>query len=153
MKTRRRAFLKRLPAAVGAGLATPTVIAAADAARQAPAAQPSAGITTEMLGVAQQIAGVSLPVAERESARSLVARNLANIEAIRKVTIASETEPAFSFKPTLDGNLRRFRYGQRRGGAESAGARRWQRPAGRGGERQGEDHAVPKAGEPRGVGV
>jgi len=103
MRTRRRTFLKRLPAAIGAGLAAPTVIAHADTVAQAPAAQPAAGITAETLGVAQQIVGVSLPAPERESARTLVARNLANIEAVRKVTIASETEPAFSFRPTQAG--------------------------------------------------
>jgi Asp-tRNA(Asn)/Glu-tRNA(Gln) amidotransferase A subunit family amidase len=103
MKTPRRTFLKRLPAAVGAGLATPTVLASAHTVSQAPAGQPAAGITAETLGVAQQIVGVSLPAAERESARTLVARNLANIEAVRKVLIASETEPAFGFRPTQTG--------------------------------------------------
>ncbi len=65
-----------------------------------PAATPTpTGITAETLGVAQQIVGVNLPEAERESARALVQRNLANIEAVRKVTVPSELEPAFSFRP------------------------------------------------------
>jgi len=101
MRTKRRTFLKQLPVAVGAGLAVPAAVTNADAAPQAAASQTADGITAEALGVAQQIAGVSLPIEEREAARALVTRNLANIEAIRRVTIASETEPAFSFRPTL----------------------------------------------------
>ncbi|HEX5070641.1 MAG TPA: amidase [Vicinamibacterales bacterium] len=101
MKTKRRTFLKRLPAAVGAGLAAPIAVSAAELQAQAPAAQPAGGVTAETLGVAQQIAGVSLPIEEREAARTLVVRNLANIEAIRNVKIAPEVEPAFSFRPTL----------------------------------------------------
>jgi Asp-tRNA(Asn)/Glu-tRNA(Gln) amidotransferase A subunit family amidase len=95
----RRRFLKAIPAAVGAGLVTSAVAEAAvqSAAAQAPA---NAAITAETLGVAQQIVGVALPTEERESARSLVARNLANIEAIRKVPLTPDVEPAFSYRVT-----------------------------------------------------
>ena len=104
---RRRRFLKALPAAVGAGLVAPAV---ADAALQSPAAQAPANsaITAETLGVAQQIVGVALPVEERESVRSLVARNLTNIETIRKVPLTPDVEPAFSYRVTTgnDGSRR-----------------------------------------------
>jgi Asp-tRNA(Asn)/Glu-tRNA(Gln) amidotransferase A subunit family amidase len=79
-------------------MAMPAIADAQDPA--APAAAPSSsGITAETLGIAQQIAGVNLPVAERESARTLVQRNLTNIEAIRNVSVSSDLEPAFSFRP------------------------------------------------------
>lgn len=56
-------------------------------------------ISADGLGAAQHIIGVNLPLAERESARPIVIRNRDNYEAIRKVVIPSETEPAFSFRP------------------------------------------------------
>jgi len=93
-RRRRRAFLKQLPAAIGAGLVAPAVVEA-----QGQAAPGTGAITAELLGAAQQVAGVALPASERESARALVARNLANIEAIRAVAVPSETEPAFSYRP------------------------------------------------------
>ncbi len=100
MKTPRRTFLKSVPVAVGAALVPASLPVQADAAPQAPAAQPAAGITADMLGVAQQVVGVTLPSDEREAARPLVTRNLANIEAIRNVPVSSEVEPAFSYRPT-----------------------------------------------------
>ncbi len=92
----RRVFLTQIPVAVAAGLAVPVMGASQE---PAPAtAQAPSGITAETLGIAQQIVGLNLPVAERESARTLVQRNLANIEAIRKVRVPSDLEPAFSFR-------------------------------------------------------
>ena len=98
-KETRRRFLKAIPTAVGAGLIAPDVL---DAALPTPAAQtPASGaITADTLGVAQQIVGVALPADEREAARTLVARNLANIEAIRKVPLTPDVEPAFSYRVT-----------------------------------------------------
>ena len=93
MRKPRRAFLKQLPAVVGAGLAAPQIVQA-----QQPAGA-AGGITAEQLAIAQQVAGVSLPAAEREAARTLVTRNLANIEAIRNVKLDATVEPAFSYRP------------------------------------------------------
>jgi Asp-tRNA(Asn)/Glu-tRNA(Gln) amidotransferase A subunit family amidase len=56
-------------------------------------------VTADGLGAAQHIIGVNLPVAERESARPIVIRNREHYDAIRKVVIAPEVEPAFSFRP------------------------------------------------------
>jgi Asp-tRNA(Asn)/Glu-tRNA(Gln) amidotransferase A subunit family amidase len=90
----RRTFLKAVPAALTAA-AIPRPAAAKDA--QAPVT--SHIITADDLGVAQQVAGVNLPLAERESARPIVVRNRDNYEQLRNVHIPSETEPAFSFRP------------------------------------------------------
>jgi Asp-tRNA(Asn)/Glu-tRNA(Gln) amidotransferase A subunit family amidase len=56
-------------------------------------------ITADGMGAAQHLIGVNLPLGERESARSIVIRNRDNYEAVRKVPIPTETEPAFSFRP------------------------------------------------------
>src|SRR5262249_41921628 len=79
-RRRRRSFLKQVPAPRAVTLAAPSLFEA-----QTQPAAPAPGITAETLGAAQQVAGVSLPAAERESARPLVARNLGNIEAVRNV--------------------------------------------------------------------
>jgi Asp-tRNA(Asn)/Glu-tRNA(Gln) amidotransferase A subunit family amidase len=91
----RRTFLKTIPTAVAASVA-----ASAVSAQQT--ATPTVDIiSADSLDVAQQIIGVALPDAERESARPLVIRNLDNYATIRRITIPSETEPAFSFHPPL----------------------------------------------------
>ena len=64
--------------------------------------EPSAGldiITADTMEAAQQLAGISLPVTERESARPIVVRNRDNYELLRRVSVPSATEPAFSFRP------------------------------------------------------
>jgi Asp-tRNA(Asn)/Glu-tRNA(Gln) amidotransferase A subunit family amidase len=95
----RRTFLKSLPTVVaGAAVAVPH---GADAApvQQAPmGAEPA---TVDALDAAQQLIGVNLPVAERDSARPLVLRNRDSYDVIRKVVVPSETEPAFSFRVPL----------------------------------------------------
>ena len=96
----RRSFLKSLPTAIAAGAAAPAI-----AAQEGGTAQTEA-ITADMLGVAQQVSGVQLPDAERESARPLVTRNRDNYELIRKVAVPSETEPAFSFRPSRPASAR-----------------------------------------------
>lgn len=96
----RREFLKQVPVALVTGIAGSSFAAPAAAQSPAPAsASLPSGITAETLGIAQQIVGVNLPEAERESVRTLVQRNLANIEAVRSVKVPSELEPAFSFRP------------------------------------------------------
>jgi hypothetical protein len=95
----RRSFLKHVPATIAAGIAAPAIVIA-DQTPSAPAAPQATGpITAETLGIAQRIVGVDLPVAERELARTLVQRNLTNIEAVRNVSVPAELEPAFSFHP------------------------------------------------------
>ncbi len=85
----RRAFLKAFPAAVAAGATAPSLAYA----------QLPDGVTAASLDVAQQIVGVELPTGEREQARTIVARNRENYDLLRQVTVSSDVEPAFSFRP------------------------------------------------------
>ena len=94
----RRSFLKAVPAAVGSAVVRPTNAKAQSTPAASRATEPEI-ITADGLGAAQHVIGVNLPLAERESARSIVIRNRDNYEAIRRVTVPSETEPAFSFRP------------------------------------------------------
>ncbi len=107
----RREFLKQVPVAVATGIAGSYVgradLEASGRLQDQSALRTPAGITAETLGIAQQIVGVNLPEAERESARTLVQRNLANIEAVRKIVVPSELEPAFSFRPPVPGRKAR----------------------------------------------
>src|SRR5580765_544402 len=95
---RRRTFLKQIPAAIAAGLAAPAVLAA-DAAQTPPTPQTNGGLTADTLAAAQQVAAVSLPATELESARSLVNNNLRNIALVRDVALTPDVEPAFSYRP------------------------------------------------------
>jgi Asp-tRNA(Asn)/Glu-tRNA(Gln) amidotransferase A subunit family amidase len=100
----RRSFLKSLPTAFVAGTAVTTTAAAALPPTDQPVQAPDV-VTSDALGVAQELVGLGLPQAERESARSLVVRNRENYELIRRVSIPAETEPAFSFRlPRPNGN-------------------------------------------------
>jgi Asp-tRNA(Asn)/Glu-tRNA(Gln) amidotransferase A subunit family amidase len=90
----RRSFLKTLPTVIAGTATAPALLRAQHAAAPRP-------ITADDLAVAQQIVGVHLPDSERESARVIVARNRDNIEQLRRVPLASETEPAFSFRPAI----------------------------------------------------
>ena len=93
----RRSFLKSLPTAFATG-----AVATSGSAAPAPidqSVQVPDVVTSDALGVAQELVGLGLPPAERESARPLVVRNRDNYELIRRVSIPSETEPAFSFRP------------------------------------------------------
>ncbi len=95
----RRTFLKSIPTVVaGAAGAVPTE-SLAGPGQQAPAA--SDPISADALEIAQQLIGVNLPAGERDSARPLVTRHRDSYDAIRKVTLPSETEPAFSFRIPL----------------------------------------------------
>ena len=95
----RRAFIKSIPTAFAAGAA-----ASSSSAATAPPIEQSVQapdvVTSDALGAAQELVGLGLPPAERESARPLVVRNRENYELIRRVTIPLETEPAFGFRPS-----------------------------------------------------
>ena len=115
----RRTFLKSLPTVVAASAAAnaASVPASAAAFQSTPAPDE---VTTDALGVAQQLIGVELPHGERDSARPLVSRNRENYEALRKVTVPAETEPAFSFRPRRPHTPRR-RGARRRSAAPATG--------------------------------
>jgi Asp-tRNA(Asn)/Glu-tRNA(Gln) amidotransferase A subunit family amidase len=92
----RRFFLKSVPAALAATAVVPANLRAIDT--QAPSTAPDI-ITADDMAAAQHLAGIDLPVAERESSRPIVVRNRDHYELLRRVTVPSETEPAFSFRP------------------------------------------------------
>lgn len=96
----RRSFLKTVPAAIASATVSAPVSAAASASDLAEATQNAPEIiTADGMGAAQHIIGVNLPPGERESARPIVIRNRDHYDALRNVTLAPETEPAFSFRP------------------------------------------------------
>jgi Asp-tRNA(Asn)/Glu-tRNA(Gln) amidotransferase A subunit family amidase len=91
----RRAFLKHISTGIAVSAATSgTASAAVDQAPPAPEI-----ITADGMSAAQHIVGVNLPSGELESARPIVVRNRENYQALRHVTLAPGTEPAFSFRP------------------------------------------------------
>jgi Asp-tRNA(Asn)/Glu-tRNA(Gln) amidotransferase A subunit family amidase len=95
MSTRRR-FLKTLPAALAAGAAAPAL------ARQQPP-EPAARVPKEALDCAEKIIGLDFNDAEEEMALRGVNRNLESFEALRKIDIPPDTEPAVVFRPYLSG--------------------------------------------------
>ena len=90
----RRRFLKTIPAAVAAGLATPAV---------AQTGQPPQRIGAETLDCAEKIFGVDFPPEHEEAAAAGVNRNLATYEQLRELDIPLDTEPAVTFRPYLPG--------------------------------------------------
>ncbi|MGE5360106.1 MAG: amidase family protein, partial [Bacteroidales bacterium] len=92
----RRRFLQAVPAAVAAGLAVPAL---ARQAQQAPANK----FGKDVLKCGEQIAGVTFTDAEEDMMLSGVNRNLSAFEALRKIDIPLDTEPAITFRPYLPG--------------------------------------------------
>src|SRR5690242_6858155 len=89
-KSGRRAFLKLMPAAVGAGVVASRAIGSG-AEQQA--------IGKETLECGERLAGVGFSDAEHELMRQSVATNRNHFDALRKVEIDYDVEPAFTFKP------------------------------------------------------
>ncbi len=96
----RRGFLRAMPAAVGAGLAAPAL------GQQTPAEQ-TQRVSKNALEGAEQIAGLSFTDAEEDlilastASQGNVNDNRQHYDTIRNVPIPAETEPAFSFRPSL----------------------------------------------------
>ncbi|HEY7789800.1 MAG TPA: amidase [Vicinamibacterales bacterium] len=95
----RRRFLKTVPVAMAAGLATPAF------ARQQPAGPPPASgpITTSVLKDAEAIDGMHYTDAEAQMALRNVNDNLESYDTLRKVDVPLGTEPAFTFRPYMAG--------------------------------------------------
>src|SRR5262249_5756563 len=91
LRPSRRAFLKVMPAAVGAGLVAP------HAAQQG--AEPPGALTADALACAERVAGVTFSVGEHEVMRQSVATNRDHFDALRRIPIGEDVEPAFTFKP------------------------------------------------------
>ena len=104
-KINRRLFVKLLPAAGGAGAAITNLDArpgsAIAEARQAQ--QPPQRVTKESLRAAEQLIGIELTDAQEAMALPSVNRNMANYEALRKIDVPLDTEPAIAFHPAPTG--------------------------------------------------
>jgi Asp-tRNA(Asn)/Glu-tRNA(Gln) amidotransferase A subunit family amidase len=98
----RRSFIKLLPAAGAASMTITNsdLITAQTQQAQQPASQK---VTQEMLRCAEQLIGIELTEAQEAMALSGVNRNLANYEALRKIEVPLDTEPAIAFHPALPG--------------------------------------------------
>ncbi|MGH9799581.1 MAG: amidase family protein, partial [Blastocatellia bacterium] len=115
-KLNRRSFVKLLPAAGAIGL---TMTAAESVpAQNAGQQQAAQRITREMMQAAEKLIGIEFNEAQENMALPGVNRNLANYEALRKIDVPLDTEPATAFHPALPGKLKIYR--QRAVAAKSA---------------------------------
>ena len=106
----RRNFLKGVPAAVAAvgplasGFTSPAEAGdPAAAVGAAPGLQESSGLRQESLRSAQELSGLHFTDAETAMALSGVSRNRDSFEALRRLDIPLDTEPAIAFHPYLPG--------------------------------------------------
>src|SRR5215467_6270932 len=91
----RRTFVKLLPAA---GLGGVAIANPRQAQRQTPQ-----NVTKETLHAAEQLIGIELSDAQEAMALPGVNRNLASYEALRKIDVPLDTEPAIAFHPAPPG--------------------------------------------------
>lgn len=111
----RRKFVKALPALGIAGVAASRL--PLDVLAQTPGATPAPRITKEMMRQAEKLIGIELTDAQEAMALGGVNRNLDSYEAIRKVDVPLDTEPAIAFHPArakkeLYAQRSKFRYGK-----------------------------------------
>jgi Asp-tRNA(Asn)/Glu-tRNA(Gln) amidotransferase A subunit family amidase len=99
----RRSFVKLLPVATAAGLTIPGAEAASPHNPQNQ--QGAQKVTREMMHAAEQLFGVELTEAHEAMALPGVNRNLTSYEALRKIDVPLDTEPAMAFHPALPGKL------------------------------------------------
>jgi Asp-tRNA(Asn)/Glu-tRNA(Gln) amidotransferase A subunit family amidase len=106
----RRAFVKLVPALGVMALATPplnTPAVFAQSSTPSPSPTPAPlRVTKEMLHQAEKLIGIEFSDAEEAMALQNVNANLDRYEALRKIDIPLDTEPATLFQPALPG--RRF---------------------------------------------
>ncbi len=104
-KLDRREFVKILPALGIASLTTSATLGSsveAESQQQPPPPQ-AQRITKEMLHTAEQLIGIELTDAQEAMALQNVNNNLANYEALRKIEVPLDTDPAIWFHPALPG--------------------------------------------------
>ena len=97
----RRSFV-RLFSALGTTAAVSTRALAQASTPQSPPATPST-VTREMLDAAEQIIGIDLTEAQETMALQNVNRQVGLYDALRKLDVPLDTEPAISFHPLLPG--------------------------------------------------
>ena len=104
-KINRRSFVKLLPAAGAAGAAITNLDAhpGSAIAEAQQAQQPPQRVTKETLRAAEQLIGIELTDAQEAMAMPGVNRNLASYEALRKIDVPLDTEPAIAFHPAPPG--------------------------------------------------
>src|SRR4026207_300578 len=120
----RRSFIKLFSAlgvataskSIPAQTATPTP-SPSPAPSPVPSPTPALRVTKEMMHEAEKLIGIELTDAQEAMALSGVNRNLDSYEAIRKIDIPLDTEPAIAFHPTrarkeLYVNKTKFRFGK-----------------------------------------
>ena len=98
----RRSFVKLLPALGAAGFAAPR-LPLPEASAQQPQPQAPMRVTKAELDAAEKLIGVELTDAQETIALPNVNRNLESYEALRKIEIPLDTEPAVAFHPSLPG--------------------------------------------------
>ena len=121
----RRTFVKLLPAAGAASLTISSLPlpAAAQTPTPTPSPRPSPipplRVTKDMMHNAEKLIGIELNDKQEEMALPGVNRNLDNYEAVRKIDVPLDTEPAIAFHPAQPGfHLKRassktkFRFGR-----------------------------------------
>jgi Asp-tRNA(Asn)/Glu-tRNA(Gln) amidotransferase A subunit family amidase len=125
----RRTFVKMFPAAGAAGLALParlgaTIAGARDFEPQERRSPQPERISKEALHTAEALIGIELTDAQESMALSGVNRNLSTYEALRKIDVPLDTEPATAFHPAPGAMLQRARKRNRtnRRSASSHGA-------------------------------
>src|SRR6185295_2003526 len=104
----RRNFVKVLPAAGAAAIAVSKAPLKALAQTPSPTPGPSPSptplrITKEMMHNAEKLIGIELTDAQETMALRGVNTNLDNYEAVRKIDVPLDTEPAVVFHPALPG--------------------------------------------------
>src|ERR1051326_7822792 len=104
----RRSFVKLLPAVGAAGLAAPYIGSAATE-QQPQQQQPQQRISKEALHAAGTLIGIELTDEQETMALPSVNNNLASYEAIRKIEVPLDTEPAIAFHPALPGKKFNFK--------------------------------------------
>ena len=106
----RRTFVKLLPAAGAAGLSVAnlplTAVAQTPTPTPLPSPQPSptpGRITKDMMHNAEKLIGIEFSDKHEDMALGGVNRALDNYEAVRKIDVPLDTEPAIAFHPELPG--------------------------------------------------
>ncbi len=103
----RRTFVKLLPVAGAAGLTISGLPLPATAQTPTPTPSPSPTpqlrITKDMMHNAERLISIELTDKQEEMALPGVNRNLDNYEAVRKIDVPLDTEPAIAFHPAQPG--------------------------------------------------
>ena len=95
----RRSFIKLLSALGVATASKPNLFAQAPTPSPTPSPTPAQRITKEMMHEAEKLIGIELTDAQEALALGGVNRNLDAYEAVRKIDIPLDTEPAIAFHP------------------------------------------------------